>query len=72
MTNYFGKARLIKLFYHYISDRTEFLKSFKAYVNEFGKEIMFCIRNIEAVSGWKYTMMAITSNFMYLDRHPKL
>lgn len=41
MTNYFGKARLIKLFYHYISDRTEFLKSFKAYVNEFGKEIMF-------------------------------
>lgn len=31
MTNYFGKARLIKLFYHYISDRTEFLKSFKAY-----------------------------------------
>ena len=41
MTNYFGKSRLIKLFYHYISNRTEFLKHFKADVKKYGKEIMF-------------------------------
>lgn len=44
MTNYFGKSRLIKLFYHYISNRTEYFKSFKAAVKEYGKETMFCYK----------------------------
>lgn len=44
MTNYMGKARLIKLFYHYISERTEYVKSFKAAVKEYGKETMFCYK----------------------------
>lgn len=30
MTNYMGKFRLIKLFFHYISLRTEYVKSVKA------------------------------------------
>lgn len=41
MTNYMGKARLIKLFYHYISERTEYVKSIKAAVKEYGKETVF-------------------------------
>ena len=41
MTNYFGKSRLIKLFYHYISGRSEYVKSFKTAVKEYGKDIMF-------------------------------
>lgn len=44
MTNYMGKARLIKLFYHYISNRKEYVKSFKAAVKEYGKEVMFCYK----------------------------
>lgn len=44
MTNYMGKNRLITLFYHYISDRTEYMKAFKAAVCEYGKEIMFDYR----------------------------
>lgn len=41
MTNYFGKSRLIKLFYCYISDRTEYINSLKADIKEFGKECIF-------------------------------
>ncbi len=41
MTNYFGKSRLIKIFYAYISDRPELVKSFRADVKEFGKEMIF-------------------------------
>lgn len=41
MTNYFGKSRLIKLFYHYISGCSEYVKSFKTAVKEYGKDIMF-------------------------------
>lgn len=41
MTNYFGMARLIKIFYQYISDRSEYLKAFMKEVKEYGKDIMF-------------------------------
>lgn len=35
MTNYMGKFRLIKLFFHYISLRTEYVKSVKAAAKEY-------------------------------------
>lgn len=54
MTNYFGKSRLIKLFYHYISNRTEFLKHFKADVKKYGKEIMFRYKKFQG-SEWLET-----------------
>ncbi len=44
MTNYFGKTRLIKILYTYISDRPELVRSFHADVKEFGKEMIFQYR----------------------------
>lgn len=41
MPNYFGKSRLIKIFYHYISDRPEYMQEFTKEVREYGKDIMF-------------------------------
>ncbi len=44
MTNYFGKSRLIKILYAYISDRPEIVKSFRTDVKKFGKEMIFQYR----------------------------
>lgn len=41
MTNYFGKMRLIKIFYQYISDRPEYLKAFLKKAKKYGKDFEY-------------------------------